>query len=537
MTTSDQEFTQKTQAFINFLIENGVKISPKVTIADLRKQHQGRGVVAVEDIANDEVLFTLPKEAVLNYETSELFKKFDNNEEKINQVLETYNQWEILILCLFYELEILGNGSKWAAYFDVLPKEFQTLMYWNDGELNSLLKPSLVVDRVGKQDSLDMYQNLHDNGLKDLNLEEHKETFTVEKFHCIATLIQSYSFDVEKDLYVQKGDNKDKKENDDEDEEEEEYEVEPIKTMVCLADTLNADTNLVNANLTYENDELAMKSVKPIAKGEQVYNTYGEHPNAEILRRYGYVEWGSSKHDFGEVPLSLVKQMFVEKYNVKQETVDEVIRIISKDKELDDNYIGEEAGERNKENGDEEEEEEEEDDDDDNGLISDSYECYVDGLVNPEFYYLIQILTSILKIENDDSFLHKYSQITSLEEKKKYIKRFTKKILQLINSNRITEEAIDNYQNLLDKRLAQYPENLVKNAVMAVPEKDEFTRKDFAECVLKSEINAIKNCKEYFTTKKFSNIEDGKLIRNLLKKYEGKKEDTKDRKKRRKLIK
>ena len=32
-----------------------------------------------------------------------------------------------------------------------------------------------------------------------------------------------------------------------------------------------------------------MRSIKPIPKDEQIYNTYGNLPNSDLLRRYGYV--------------------------------------------------------------------------------------------------------------------------------------------------------------------------------------------------------------------------------------------------------
>ena len=31
-----------------------------------------------------------------------------------------------------------------------------------------------------------------------------------------------------------------------------------------------------------------MTAIKPIAKGEEIFNFYGEYPRSELLRRYGY---------------------------------------------------------------------------------------------------------------------------------------------------------------------------------------------------------------------------------------------------------
>ncbi|GMM34029.1 ribosomal lysine N-methyltransferase [Saccharomycopsis crataegensis] len=510
--TVESDFSSKTQGFIECLTNNGVTISSKIEIADLRSQHQGRGIIAVEDIKTGDALFTLPKDSILNYETCEAFMKLD--EGKANEVLEQYSQWEVLILCIFYELSIKKKDSKFYGYFQVLPEKFDNLMFWNDEELAEL-KPSFIVGRIGKQESEEMYANLRDSGLKDLGLETYVEEFTISNFHRIASLIQSYSFDVEKALY---NENKDKGENEDEDEDEDEEDVEeePIKAMVCLADTLNADTNLVNANLTYENGSLVMKAIKNISKGKQVYNTYGEHPNAEILRRYGYVEWKASKYDFGEVALDNLKKVFIENYGVSREVIEEILKIISKDEEFNENFVDE--VQQDDETEEEKEESDEEDDDNKNEIINEVYECYIDGGISPEFYFIIQILTSVLSVENDEIYKMKYTQLANLEEKNKFIKRFTKKILQLINANKITVAAEKNYQDILDSRLSEYPAMIVgTSSKLDVPK--EFSRKEMAHCVLRCEINSIRRCKTYFTDKKFTAVPDEKLLRNLMKKY------------------
>lgn len=48
-----------------------------------------------------------------------------------------------------------------------------------------------------------------------------------------------------------------------------------------------------------------MRSIRSIARGEQIYNTYGDLPNADLLRRYGYVIRGS-RDDVVEVSAELI---------------------------------------------------------------------------------------------------------------------------------------------------------------------------------------------------------------------------------------
>lgn len=48
-----------------------------------------------------------------------------------------------------------------------------------------------------------------------------------------------------------------------------------------------------------------MRSIREISEDEQIYNTYGNLPNSDLLRRYGYVIAGS-RDDIVEVPSEMV---------------------------------------------------------------------------------------------------------------------------------------------------------------------------------------------------------------------------------------
>lgn len=475
---SIDEFTELTERFVAFLKANKVTISPSVKVADFRSQDQGRAVIAIEDIKVDETLFELPQAVLLNYTTSELFDKFSEAEKK--QVLESDSQWEILILCMFYEMVVRKSDSRWKAYFNVLPEKFNNLIFWSDSELKQLL-PSLIVKRVGKEESESMYKRLTEERLEVYGLQSYKEQFTLALFHRIASIIHSYSFDVDSTFYN----------NSDEDEEDEiEDDYSSVKSMVCLADTLNADTKLVNANLIHDEGKLVMKATKPIKKGGQIYNTYGDHPNAELLRRYGYVEWNESKYDFGEVPFQAIIESFHKTYGVEESIVEEAVSLAATAGDFADH---------------------------DDTIVAEEYECFIDGTVSPEFIFVIQLLTTIFEIDTKPAYSYDYS---SLDEngKAKFLSRASKKLLQLINSNRITAAAKDNFQKVLQARLSQYPASLVKDSTPS--EGNYNSRHDLGVAVLKSEINALKKCEDFFSTKSFTVVEDEKLIRNVLKKYE-----------------
>jgi N-lysine methyltransferase SETD6 len=69
-----------------------------------------------------------------------------------------------------------------------------------------------------------------------------------------------------------------------------------------------------------------MRSIKPIAKNEQIYNTYGNLPNADLLRRYGYVIPGS-RDDIVEISaetiIEVVSSCTEEEVNRRVDILDE----------------------------------------------------------------------------------------------------------------------------------------------------------------------------------------------------------------------
>ena len=44
-----------------------------------------------------------------------------------------------------------------------------------------------------------------------------------------------------------------------------------------------------------------MRSIKPIAKGEEIFNDYGQLPQSDLLRRYGYTTENYAIYDVAEI--------------------------------------------------------------------------------------------------------------------------------------------------------------------------------------------------------------------------------------------
>lgn len=475
-------FETRTAKFVEWLTKHNVEISKKVEIQDLREAGQGRALVAKEDIAADEDLFKLPESIFLNAKNNTLIEDYPQVAEKLLDL----TQWEALILVLAYEWLVKKEESKWAPYFDVLPindsdnYKFDQLIFWSDDEINHL-NPSYIVQRIGKDAADELLQKI-EGLIETFEISELKGV-SRDKLHLAAALIMSYSFDVQRQAEVEE----------DDEEEEEEHEDTSVrsspyfKCMLPLADTLNANTNSHNASLMNHENSLIMKSIKAISKGEQIYNTYSEHPNAEILRRYGYVEPEGSVADFGEVSLDLIKQHFENTNSLSNSALENILNSL---RELQD-----EEGEE---------------------FILENYDCFKSGEVIFEFIFLVQVLAILAQANEEVNFTK-----GSSKEINATVRRTFKKCYQLLESGKLTDSVKDHMKRIILARLAEYDGDAISGFEVKLP----MTRECMARVVLLSEHEALSKCAEgdrLFSSSErdFAFIPDAKLLRNLLKNHD-----------------
>lgn len=463
-------FESKTDAFVQWLQKNGVDVSGKIAVEDRRADGQGRLVVAACDIAEDDILFAIPRKVLLNVESCSLVE----NVPQIKESLMAAGQWDALVAVLIYEWK---SPSRWLPYLDVLPLRendytLDQLTFWLQEELENL-SPSLVVSRVGR----DAARQMFDRYVK-LAQAHNLPSVTMDEFDVVATVIQSYSFDVEKP-------GADGSESEDDEPEQQDESVADslfLKSMVPLADTLNADTKLHNASLVHSDDVLQMRAIKNIAKGDQIYNTYSDHPNAELLRRYGYVETSGSAHDFGEISLAAIVEYFSERSSLSTDTLEETLKVFR--------ALEESEGET---------------------FVLETYDFFAGGNVIFEFTFLVQLLTVVSAV-NEQKSTHFASDTTKL----KCIRRMYKKCYQLLESNKVTTKFIKHYASIVERRLALYPKT-AKSKVELSP-LGVLSRLDMAAVVLRSEYDALSSCAD--TSKVYADmtiIDDGKLVRNIMK--------------------
>ncbi|GAA5999605.1 hypothetical protein JCM5350_008121 [Sporobolomyces pararoseus] len=255
----------------------------------------GRGAVALQDIEADTLLFSIPRSILLTTSTSALPSLLPSDE------WQELSGWTPLILSMMYECL---RTDTWTPYFELLPEEksFNSLMFWNEEELKELTG-STVLSKIGKEDADQAFEETVKPFVKKHEkVFGNSEDYTLDLFHYMGSLVLSRSFHVDHKA-------KDEEEEDDsDDEEEEEREDVADVAAVPFADLLNAKSGCDNARLFYEPQTLNMMSTSRIPAGSQIFNTYADPPNSDLLRRYGHVD-EKNDADLVEVGLEDVAQL------------------------------------------------------------------------------------------------------------------------------------------------------------------------------------------------------------------------------------
>ncbi|KAJ9094863.1 hypothetical protein QFC19_007792 [Naganishia cerealis] len=310
----------------------------------------GQGAVALRDLEEDTLLFSVPSPLLLSAEHSDLRTHLSSADWKD---LVDAGGWTALIMCMMWE-DAQGERSRWYGYLRTLPERFDTPMFWSEDDLR-WLEGTDILSKVGKTTAEETYNTR----IVPL-LQKYPEVFTpdpsathrtiahfsVDDFHVQGSRMLSRSFSVPKetvkpdpmgdvsmqsageDDHIDHGaamedaeaegedvavagegeqddeagqslvedDNSDGEEElgeedgeDDVDDDESEAELEE-EVMVPVADILNAAYDLDNAHLSFDDGRCKMITTKRIAKGEQIYNTYGGPSNSYLLRRYGHID-------------------------------------------------------------------------------------------------------------------------------------------------------------------------------------------------------------------------------------------------------
>jgi SET domain-containing protein 6 len=299
-------------------------------------------LVAIKDVPQDTTIFTIPRDAIINTETSKLGEKlpgvFDAAVEDEDEDTEPLDSWGSLILVMLYE-SLQGEASRWKPYFDVLPQTFDTPIFWNESELKELEGTCLSTEKIGKQQSDDMLRTRilpivlqNDSVFYPPRAVKLSEDELLALAHRIGSTIMAYAFDL---------DNCNEESDDEEDGWVEDRDGKTMLGMVPMADILNANADFnvsiyhacvplsvltsIQAHVNH-GDSLEVNALRSnLPAGSEILNYYGPLPSSELLRRYGYVTPEHRRYDVVELPWSLVRSAVAQHLELTEKILEQIV--------------------------------------------------------------------------------------------------------------------------------------------------------------------------------------------------------------------
>ncbi|XP_040838552.1 N-lysine methyltransferase SETD6 isoform X2 [Ochotona curzoniae] len=283
--------------FLSWCQQVGLELSPKVEVSR-QGTVAGYGMLARESVQRGELLFAVPRSAVLSQHTCSIGDLL----ERERGALQSQSGWVPLLLALLHELQ--APASRWRPYFALWPElgRLEHPMFWPEEERRRLLQGTGVPEAVEK-DLANIRSEYHSIVLP--FMEAHPDLFSpkvrsLELYRQLVALVMAYSFQ--------------------EPLEEEEDEKEPnAPLMVPAADILNHLANH-NANLEYSANHLRMVATQPIPKGHEIFNTYGQMANWQLIHMYGFVEpYPDNTDDTADIQMVTVREAALQRVKVDAE--------------------------------------------------------------------------------------------------------------------------------------------------------------------------------------------------------------------------
>ncbi|OWF35599.1 N-lysine methyltransferase SETD6-like [Mizuhopecten yessoensis] len=279
----------KLEDFLSWTSENKLWLSPKVAVSKQGSCAQ-YGMLTTDNVDSGECLFKVPRKLLLHPKTCAISRLL----KKESAALVSESGWVPLLLALMYEYN--NPESTWRPYLDLVPdfRELDLPMFWPESERASLLGSANGILKCVERDIKSLTSEFTTIVLP--FVQKHTDVFgpaceNVELYKKMVAFVMAYSFT--------------EPVADDEDKEDAPSKSAPM--MVPMADILNHVAHN-NAELRFEKDFLKMVSTSKIAKGAEVFNTYGMLSNKDELHMYGFSErYPNNDKDTVDIPASVLK--------------------------------------------------------------------------------------------------------------------------------------------------------------------------------------------------------------------------------------
>ena len=248
-------------------------------------------VLAKENLVEGTVVAKIPKDSVLSIQTTAIADVIE--QESLRGILG-------LGLAVLYE-KSLGKESPWYDYLSTIPEYEQLPIFYTKEEQFYLQNTD-----VGRSIHEDVAFLVHDYETYILPLlngkypQLNKKFFTEENWIRVASLISSRAFQIDDfhgealcplgDLFNHKTDLENVHCEGNDEGSEWKSDADSNGDEVPILADLDSNGQEILDNSEDINEYLEFVVVRSCRKGDEVFNTYGEHPNSSLLRLYGFVD-------------------------------------------------------------------------------------------------------------------------------------------------------------------------------------------------------------------------------------------------------
>ncbi|XP_075693195.1 N-lysine methyltransferase SETD6 [Rhinoderma darwinii] len=273
--------------FFEWCQKVAIQLNPKVFVS-AQGTVSRYGMMTRKDLPAGEIIFSVPRSALLSQHTSRIRDLL----EKEQDILDSSSGWVPLLISLMYEAT--DERSPWAPYFGLWPQLTppDLPMFWSEEERLRLLKGT-GVSEAAKKDLENMEQEYSAIVLP--FIRRHPTTFCAQKlsldlYKRLAAFVMAYSF--QEPL---------------EDEDDFGKDVPP-PMMVPVADLLNHVAQH-NTHLEFTPECLRMVTTRPVTAGHELFNTYGQMGNWQLLHMYGFSEpHPNNSNETADIPMTTLQE-------------------------------------------------------------------------------------------------------------------------------------------------------------------------------------------------------------------------------------
>ncbi|XP_015895013.3 ribulose-1,5 bisphosphate carboxylase/oxygenase large subunit N-methyltransferase, chloroplastic [Ziziphus jujuba] len=266
----DPSIPSEVQTFWNWLREDGV-VSSK-TLAKPGIVPEGLGLIAVRDIARNEVVLEVPKRLWINPDAV--------SASEIGNLCSGLKPW--IQVALFLVREKFREDSPWRIYLDILPEYTNSTIFWSEEELSELQGTQLLSTTEGVKEYVQSeFQKLEAEIILP-NEQLFPSPITLDDFFWAFGILRSRAFS------RLRGQN---------------------LVLIPMADLINHSSKITTEEHAWEvkgaaglfswDTLFSLRSPIPVKAGEQVLIQYDiNKSNAELALDYGFVDSLESRNAY-----------------------------------------------------------------------------------------------------------------------------------------------------------------------------------------------------------------------------------------------